>query len=188
MSDDKKFLYAVDVTEIDEVTGEAKPVLQLDGVSRGVGTTEHVAVGLDGLVGSEWVRKVAASIEQIDIVKRMLDVELHRLRNEVRLASNESGAEEFVSDDYVIQIGFRKHHDRSTWHAVKEFIPEEELIEEGVLKPAHSETVHVPEQWDLGKLKRFFKRGDAIRKIVERSTFDDGFFVKVARKGKVENG
>jgi hypothetical protein len=99
--------------------------------------------------------------------------------------SKRSGATQFSTRNLVIDVKKDIEYDRTSWKAIAEYVPMEELIEEKAFVPAHTETVEVPDKWDLGKVKKFFKRGSVVKEIIDRSGFDGITRVAISRKDGV---
>ena len=67
-------------------------------------------------------------------------------------------------------------YDPDKLDALKELLPEDELVEAGALALEHEETktTVVPRRWNATKLKGFAKRGAVIRGIIEGARTIEG--------------
>jgi hypothetical protein len=133
------------------------------------------------------VDALAARVESCEVLSNLLDRAIWQAKRELRDMAIEMGATQIATSDYVVNVNEKLDYDRNAWQALAEFIPMDELIGSGTFTPSHERKVVVADKWDLGKLKTFFKRGNHIRQVVERSSFPAGYEVRVTRK-EADNG
>ena len=139
---------------------------------------DTMTTGMAGPI-PELVREAVGLISvQRDIAER-----LGRCRFTLQREMKATGATEYVCDGGVAVLQERGvSYDPDKLDALKELLPEDELVEAGALALEHEETktTVVPRRWNATKLKGFAKRGAVIRGIIEGARTIEGHVVEVA--------
>ncbi len=79
------------------------------------------------------------------------------------------GASEATSNTHKAEIKQSTSYDKGILHGMFELVERIDLIDAGAYKPAHKETADVAADWNMTYLKKFGKRGQAIKDLIERA-------------------
>lgn len=71
-------------------------------------------------------------------------------------------------------------YDRTMLYPLAELVPPEALAK--AFTPAHEETVHFPDKWDMRKVLALAKYGDAVKALINRASFPGAPSLKIVAK------
>lgn len=83
---------------------------------------------------------------------------------------------------HKVELKESTDYDRSKLTPLLELIDLTELEESGAFIPAHQDTVDVPENWNMTKVKPFTKRGGEIKATIEGSAYVSGTKLSIKAK------
>lgn len=128
----------------------------------------------------EYINKFAEIIKSREEEEKELKKTIFSLKQDLLQLMNDEGASEVVTDKYTVTITERPVYDQNKLLVLLEMLDAEELIEDGAYVPEHTKTVEG--KFNVNKLRKYMKRGDNIRKIIEDSRATHSTSLKVQDK------
>lgn len=124
-------------------------------------------------------------VDKYDALEQMtadLSAELRDVEYELLKRMEAEGATEAVgSEGHKAVLKRPVSYDSQSLHVLLELLPEEELRTTGAFIPAHDETVHHDDAWNMTRLKPFEKRGAVIANTIEKAKLYGSPKVRIER-------
>ena len=117
-----------------------------------------------------------------DLLGQLSD-RLRALQLEIKVRMLSDGATEYAGPAGTATLKASRSYDPFKLDTLLELLPEQELVEDGALTPAHEKTVAVERKWNMTKLRKFGRRGKAIRAVFEDALTEGGHRVEFKPHG-----
>ena len=128
----------------------------------------------------EQINKLSEVISQREKDLDNLNRTIFELKQDLINLLSQIGASEVVTDRYTVTIKETHVYDQNKLLVLLEMLDAEELIEDGAYVPEHTRTV--AGKFNVNKLRKYMKRGDNIKKIIQDSRATQRTSLKVTEK------
>ena len=99
---------------------------------------------------------------------------LNTIRLEMKIRLQGDGATEYVGSYGAAILKASPSYDANVLDMLLELLPEKELTDAGALTLAHEKTVDVERKWNMTRLRKFGRRGQAIRDVFDAARTEGG--------------
>ena len=108
----------------------------------------------------------------------LLSERLRAVQLEMKGRMMADGATEYVGPDGTATLKASRSYDAFTLDTLLELLPEHELVDGGALTLAYEKTVEMERRWNMTKLRKFGRRGQAIRDVFDAALTESGHRVE----------
>ena len=119
------------------------------------------------------LQRYANIMEQLDALSEARK----DLEAEIIESMERDDATEWVDGAHTATLKYSRGYYQDKLDAIKESVPESELVAKGALVPEHN--VVVPRKWHVTKAKPFAKRGKQIQAVIDGAAYISGVKLSV---------
>ena len=119
------------------------------------------------------LQRYANIMEQLDALSEARK----DLESEIIESMERDYATEWVDGKYTATLKYSRGYYQDKLDAIKEFVPESDLVAKGALVPEHN--VVVSRKWHVTKAKPFAKRGKQIQAVIDGAAYISGVKLSV---------